>query len=55
MDISYVAPVSGLVALLFAAYLVYVIRKESSGTAKMQELSKAIKEGAMAFLHAEYK
>lgn len=31
------------------------VRKQSSGDAKMQEISSAIKEGALAFLSAEYR
>lgn len=47
--------ISGLVALLFAGYLINKIRRQSSGTEKMQEISNAIKEGAIAFLHRENK
>ncbi|MFH1100692.1 MAG: sodium-translocating pyrophosphatase [Methanobacteriota archaeon] len=45
----------GLIALFFAGYLVYKIRRESSGNQKMQEISGAIREGAMAFLRSENK
>jgi K(+)-stimulated pyrophosphate-energized sodium pump len=55
IDISLIIPISGLIALLFAGYLVYKIRKESSGNQKMQEISNAIREGAMAFLKSENK
>ncbi len=56
MDIiSIIVVLSGLVALLYAGYLVYKIRKQSSGTPKMQEISGAIREGAMAFLRSENK
>jgi len=47
--------ISGLVALISAIYLVYMIRKQSSGTPKMQEISSAIREGAIAFLNSENK
>ncbi len=42
----------GLIVMLFKAQWV---RKQSSGDAKMQEISNAIKEGALAFLSAEYR
>lgn len=55
MDLSVIVPISGLIALLFAVYLVYKIRRQSSGNEKMQEISNAIREGAMAFLKSETK
>ncbi len=55
MDLSIIVPISGLIALVFAVYLVYKIRRQSSGNEKMQEISKAIREGAMAFLKSENK
>ena len=55
MDISIIVPIGGIVALLFAIYLFFTVKKQSSGNEKMQELSGAIREGAMAFLKSEYK
>jgi len=56
MDIiSIIVVISGLVALIYAGYLVYKIRRQSSGTPKMQEISGAIREGAIAFLNSENK
>lgn len=55
MDLVYIAPAAGLVALLFAGYLMASVLKESSGNEKMQEISQAIFEGAMAFLNRQYK
>jgi K(+)-stimulated pyrophosphate-energized sodium pump len=48
-------PIGGIVALLFAAVLYVRVKKQSPGNEKMQDLSKAIREGSMAFLHSEYK
>lgn len=53
--ISIIIVIAGIVALLFAGYLVLKIRKESSGTEKMQEISNAIRDGAIAFLNSENK
>lgn len=53
--ISIIIVLSGLVALFFAGYLVFKIRRESSGTEKMQEISNAIRDGAIAFLNSENK
>jgi len=51
----YISLAAGVVAILFAAYLARSVLKEDKGTAKMQEISAAILEGAMAFLRREYK
>jgi K(+)-stimulated pyrophosphate-energized sodium pump len=55
MDLLYIAPFAGLVALAFAAYLMASVLKESPGNQKMQDISQAIFEGAMAFLNRQYK
>jgi K(+)-stimulated pyrophosphate-energized sodium pump len=55
MELVYIAPAAGIVALLFAAYLMASVLKEDPGNAKMQEISQAIFEGAMAFLNRQYK
>jgi K(+)-stimulated pyrophosphate-energized sodium pump len=55
MELIYIAPIAGLVALLFAGYLASSVLKESPGNEKMQNLSQAIFEGAMAFLNRQYK
>jgi len=55
MDITLIAPIGGIIALLFAGLLFYSVKKQSAGNEKMQELSSAIRKGAMAFLKSEYK
>ena len=52
---SWIVPIGGLIALLFAIFLYNYVRKQQPGTEKMQEISNAIREGAMAFLKNEYK
>ena len=47
-----VLAVVGLIVMLVKAQWV---RKQPSGDAKMREISSAIKEGALAFLNAEYR
>jgi len=46
--------VVGFLALGFVGYLVASILRESEGTKKMQEISHAIRGGAMAFLRREF-
>lgn len=52
---TWTIPIGGLIALLFATFLYMRVNKEDSGNEKIRELSKAIREGAMAFLNSEYK
>ncbi|MGI6450715.1 MAG: sodium-translocating pyrophosphatase [Desulfitobacteriia bacterium] len=46
---------AGLIGLLVALYFAKSVLKESAGNARMQEISKAIQEGAMAYLNRQYK
>ncbi len=55
MDLLYIAPLAGIIALLFAAYFMKSVLSEDPGNEKMQDLSKAIFEGAMAYLNRQYK
>ena len=54
MDYTILAPIAGVLALLFAAYFAWSVLKEKSGTDKMKEISGAVQEGAMAFLNRQY-
>ncbi|MGI6424323.1 MAG: sodium-translocating pyrophosphatase [Tepidanaerobacteraceae bacterium] len=49
------APISGIIALAFAFMLAGKIGKSPAGNDRMQEISNAIHEGAMAFLFREYR
>ena len=55
MDTLIIAPVVGVLALLFAFYKASVVSKADPGTDRMQEISSYIHEGAMAFLARQYK
>ncbi len=46
---------AALMALFFATILHHRIKKADAGTPRMQEVGKAIREGAMAFITREYK
>ncbi len=52
---TWTIPIGGLIAILFAALLYMKVKNQDTGNEKIQELSKAIREGAMAFLNSEYK
>lgn len=53
--LQYFAPLMGIAALIFAFVLAGKVKKNEPGNERMIELSQAIKEGAQAFLFAEYK
>ena len=55
MDMLYLAPIVGVLALLFAAFKASFVSKQDAGNERMKEISSYISEGAMAFLTREYK
>ncbi len=54
-NIIYAVPLLGLIGLIVMAVKSSWVKKQDAGDEKMQGISKAIKEGALAFLKAEYK
>lgn len=50
-----IAPIVGVVALLYAFYKSSSIKKVDAGNDRMKEIASYIEEGAMAFLTREYK
>ncbi len=55
LDVMFIIIVISIVALLTAAHLFYEIMKKPAGSKKMQEISSAIRDGAITFLKREYK
>lgn len=51
----YLVPLGSLLALFYALYLYIFVSKQEPGTEKMQEISAAVREGAMAYLKRQYK
>jgi len=51
----YLAPVLGVVSLIYVFIKASSIKKEGTGNKRMEEISSYIQEGAMAFLSREYK
>jgi K(+)-stimulated pyrophosphate-energized sodium pump len=51
----YLVPVMGAIGLLYTFIKFAWVSKQDAGTDRMQEISKYIAEGAMAFLKAEWK
>ena len=54
-NLLFMVPVAAVVAVLFALYFYKDIFSKDTGTADMQKISNAIKEGAMAYLARQYK
>ena len=54
-SLMYLAPVVGVIALIFAFFLSKKVSREDEGTDRMKEIAAAISDGAHAFLTAEYK
>ncbi|MCD8037159.1 MAG: sodium-translocating pyrophosphatase [Clostridiales bacterium] len=54
-SLIYVAPIVGVIALIFAFILSNKVSREEDGTDRMKEIASAISDGAHAFLTAEYK
>lgn len=51
----YLAPIAGVIALLFAIMKAMSINNADEGNDKMKEIAASIAEGAKAFLYSEYK
>ncbi|SRR5579871_4298489 len=51
----YLVPVTGVIGLLYTLIKFSWVSKQDAGTERMQEISRYIAEGAMAFLKAEWK
>ncbi len=51
---KFVAPVCGLIALVFALILWLKLKQADTGNERMREIGAAIHEGAMAFMKREY-
>jgi len=54
-DLMWITWIGSIAALVFAAILAVRVLKKDPGTEKMQEISKAVQEGAWAYLSQQYK
>ena len=54
-SLIYLIPLFGVVGLVYMFVLQNWVNKQDAGDGTMQEISKAIAEGALAFLKAEYR
>ena len=54
-NLIYILPVFGVIGLAYMAYLRVWVNKQDAGEENMKKLAGYVKEGAMAFLAAEYR
>ncbi|MDI6879103.1 MAG: sodium-translocating pyrophosphatase [Desulfitobacteriaceae bacterium] len=52
---EYAAVIAAVIGILFAGYLTTWVLRRPNGNARMQEISGAIQEGAMAYLNRQYR
>jgi K(+)-stimulated pyrophosphate-energized sodium pump len=55
VDLSWLVWTAGLIAVLFALYLIRDVMRRDSGTPAMQDIAGRILEGAVAFLRRQYR
>jgi K(+)-stimulated pyrophosphate-energized sodium pump len=54
-NLVYLLPVFGIVGLLYMAYLYHWVAAQDAGESRMKMIAGYIRDGAMAFLKAEYR
>ena len=51
----YLSLIIGILSLVYAGYNTKRVMKQDAGTPKMREISKAVQDGAMAYMHRQFK
>jgi K(+)-stimulated pyrophosphate-energized sodium pump len=54
MSLVWIVPASGVLTLLFVAYLAWDVLRRDTGTPEMQDVAATIYEGAVAFIRRQY-
>ena len=55
MDLVWIAVICGILGVVVVGYFARYVLRQSPGTEKIREISSAVQEGAMAFIHREYR
>lgn len=55
MPLVWIVPISGVLSILFVAYLAWDVLRRDTGTPKMQEVGGFIYKGAVTFLNRQYR
>ncbi len=55
MDLMWITVICAILGGLVVVYFIRYILKQDPGTERIREISSAIQEGALAFIHREYR
>lgn len=55
MDLMWIGVIVGILGIISVAYFARYVLRQDQGNSKVREITKAIQEGAMAFIHREYR
>jgi K(+)-stimulated pyrophosphate-energized sodium pump len=55
MDLVWICVIAGLIGAAVVAYFARYVLKQDEGSERIREISGAIKEGGLAFIHREYR
>jgi len=55
MDLVWISVICGILGLLVVGYFARYVLKQHQGTERIKEICSAIQEGAMSFIHREYR
>ncbi|HEY4712115.1 MAG TPA: sodium-translocating pyrophosphatase [Dehalococcoidia bacterium] len=55
MDLVWICIIVGLVGIAAVAYFVRYVLRQDEGSPRLKEISAAIREGGLAFIHREYR
>lgn len=54
-QIFWIIPIAAIVALAFATYFYYHMKKQSEGNERIREIAQHVRKGAMSYLKQQYK
>jgi len=55
MDLVWICVIVGLIGVAVVAYFVRYVLRQDEGSERLKEISSAIREGGLAFIHREYR
>ena len=55
VDLVWISVICGILGVITVAYFARYVLRQDEGTARVKEITSAIREGAMTFIHKEYR
>ncbi len=55
MDLVWICVIAGILGAVVVAYFAWYVLRQDEGSEKIREVSEAVKEGGLAFIHREYR